>query len=211
MPEDISHPVFARIYPRIERFALTHGAAAHREELLDGAGGRILEIGVGTGANIPFYPPAVESLVAVEPEPRLRARAQRASEEAPFPVEVVPGRAEQLPFPDDAFDTVIVSLVLCSVRDVDRAVTEIRRVLRPDGHLRFYEHIRSDRPRFARMQRSLDLIWPRLGGNCHLSRDPESALVRNGLAVETVRHFDFAINGRLNPSSPCAIGRASAE
>lgn len=209
MAKDISHPFFARIYPRIERFAQTHGAAAHREELLAGVGGRVLEIGAGTGANIPFYPPTVERLVAVEPEPRLRGHAQRASREAPFPVDVLAGTAEQLPVPDASFGTVIVSLVFCSVRDVDHAVTEIRRVLRPGGQLRFYEHVRSDRPRFAKVQRLLDLVWPLLGAGCHLTRNPEAAFTRNGLRIDTVRRFDFTINGRLNPSSPCVIGRAS--
>jgi ubiquinone/menaquinone biosynthesis C-methylase UbiE len=209
MAQDISHPFFARIYPRIERFAQTHGAAAHREELLDGVDGRVLEIGAGTGANIPFYSTAVERLVAVEPEPRLRAHAQRASGRAPFPVEVRAGTAEELPVPDASFDAVVVSLVLCSVRDVDRAVAEIRRVLRPGGELRFYEHVRSGRARFAKVQRLLDLFWPLLGGGCHLTRDPEPAFVRNGLRIEAVRRFDFLIDGRPNPASPCVIGRAS--
>lgn len=210
MAKDISHPLFARLYPRIERFARTHGAAGHREELLDGVAGRVLEIGIGNGANIPFYPREVDELVAVEPEPRLRAQARRASPQAPFPVTVRPGTAEELPFADASFDTVVVSLVLCSVRDVDRAAAEIRRVLRPGGELRFYEHIRSGRRRFATMQRRLDVVWPVLGGGCHLSRDPEAAFERNELSIESARHFDFLINGRPNPSSPCVIGRASA-
>jgi SAM-dependent methyltransferase len=206
---DISRPVFARIYPRIERFARAHGADAHREELLDGVAGRVLEIGAGAGANFRFYPSAVDYFVAVEPEPRLRAQAERAAREVPFPVEVLSGTAEDLPVPNGAFDTVVASLVLCSVQNVDRSVAEIRRVLKPGGELRFYEHILSLRPRFARAQRAANLIWPIFFGGCHLTRDPESAFVRGGLRIDHARHFDFLINGRPNPSSPFVIGCAS--
>lgn len=209
MRTEISHPVFARVYPRIERFAQMHGAAAHREELLKGVTGRVLEIGAGTGANFRFYPPTITHLVAIEPEPRLRAQATEAARDMPFPVDVLAGRAEEMPVPDRAFDVVVVSLVLCSVSDVDRVVAEIRRVLRPGGEVRYYEHVRSTRARFARFQRALDTVWPLLGGGCHLTRDPESAFIRGGLRIDEARHFDFTINGRLSPSSPCVIGRAS--
>lgn len=209
MRTEISHPVFARAYPRLERFAQAHGAAAHREELLEGVTGRVLEIGAGTGANFRFYPPTITSLVAIEPEGHLRAQAERAARNTPFPVDVLAGRAEDMPLPDRVFDTVILSLVLCSVSDVDRAVAEICRVLRSSGQVRYYEHVRSPRARFARFQRALDTVWPVLGGGCHLTRDPESAFVRGGLRIDEARHFDFTINGRLTPSSPCVIGRAS--
>lgn len=209
MPTEISHPIFARVYPRIERLARAHGADAHREELLAGVSGGVLEVGAGTGASFHFYPASVEQLVALEPEPRLRAQAGRAARELPLPVDVMAGRAEELPVPDSAFDTVVASLVLCSVRDVDRAVTEIRRVLRTGGELRFYEHIRSERPKFARRQRAVSVIWPLLGGGCHLARDPEASFVKAGFRIDQARHFDFEINGRLTPSSPTVIGRAS--
>lgn len=208
MATEISHPLFARVYPRIERFARSHGADAHREELLDGVSGRVLEIGAGTGANFSLYPDGVRELVAVEPEPRLRAQAEQAARRVPFPVDVRAGTAEQLPLPDASFDTVIVSLVLCSVRDVDRTVAEIKRVLRPDGELRYYEHIRAADAKFAKRQRLLNLVWPRLAGGCQLTRDPEAAFRRAGFRIERARHFDFLINGRRNPSSPTVIGRA---
>lgn len=209
MASDCSHPLFARIYPRVDAFAQRHGGLAHRQELLEGLHGRVLEVGAGAGANFPHYPPEVEELIAVEPEPRLRAQAQRAAAGAACPVDVRPGAAEDLPLPGDRFDTVVVSLVLCSVRDPARALSEIRRVLRPGGQLRFYEHVRSERPGFARFQRVLDVVWPRMAAGCHLTRDTDAAIARSGLRIDQSRHFDFLINGRMTPSSPCVIGRAT--
>lgn len=209
MASDCSHPLFARIYPRVDAAAQRHGGLAHREELLEGVRGRVLEIGAGAGANFPRYPADVEELVAVEPEPRLRAMAERAAGAAACPVDVRPGRAEDLPLPDASFDTAVVSLVLCSVRDLDRALAEVVRVLKPGGKLRFYEHVRSRRPKFARFQRALDVVWPYLGAGCHLTRDTDTAIARAGLHIERARHFDFLVNGRMTPSSPCVIGRAT--
>ncbi|WP_245238552.1 class I SAM-dependent methyltransferase [Streptomyces sp. MZ04] len=118
------------------------------------------------------------------------------------------GRVEQLPVPTGSFDVVVISRVLCSVKDVSGALAELRRVLRPGGELRFYEHIRSGRPGLARTQRALDLIWPLVTGGCHLARRTEAALAAHGLRITDARHFDLLVAGRVTPASPCVIGRA---
>ncbi|GAA0491456.1 class I SAM-dependent methyltransferase [Streptomyces olivaceiscleroticus] len=204
----VRHPLFARIYPKINAFAEAHGALEHRQELLAGATGQIMEVGAGTGANFPHYPEQVDQVIAVEPEPRLRQLAEQAAAKAPVPVEIRAGRAEDLPLPDASVDGAVLSLVLCSLPDVRRALSEVARVLRPGGALYFYEHVRSGSPRFARKQRLLNPVWSLLAGGCQLTRDSQQAIVDAGFAIERVRHFDFLVNGRTTPSSPCIIGVA---
>ena len=119
------------------------GVAEHRRELLAGISGRVVEIGAGTGANFAHYPEGVREIVAVEPEPYLRARAATAATDVISPVRVVDAVADQLPFEDGSFDVAVSSLVLCSVADQPAALAELHRVLRPGGELRFYEHVRA--------------------------------------------------------------------
>ncbi|MEV5414491.1 class I SAM-dependent methyltransferase [Thermopolyspora sp. NPDC052614] len=204
-----AHPLFARLYPRSAEYEDAHGGLEHRRELLAEVGGRVLEIGAGHGANFRHYPPAVRQVIAIEPEPQLRRLAERAAADAPVPVEVRAGYAERLPLADGSVDVVVASQVLCSVRDLPRALAEAGRVLRPGGRLHFYEHVRSRRPGFARTQRALDLIWPLQGAGCHLARDIERAIGEAGFVIERIRRFDFLINGRTTPSSPRVIGVAT--
>lgn len=208
MTATVSHPLFARLYPRINAFTEAHGGLEHRRELLAGARGRAVEIGAGTGANFRHYPPEVEQVIAVEPEPRLRALAEKAAADAAVPVEVLAGRAEELPIEDAGADVAVMSLVLCTIDDVPGALAEAVRILKPTGELRFYEHVRSPRPRFFRVQRLLRPAWRVCGGGCHLTRDTERAITDAGFTIKAVRRFDFLINGRLNPASPTIIGTA---
>lgn len=208
MSTEVSHPLFARLYPRINAFTESHGGREHRQELLAGVAGRVLEVGAGHGANFAYYPPEVDQVIAVEPEPRLRVLARQAAALAPVPIEVRAGRAEALPVPDGSVDTVVASLILCTVADVPQALTETLRVLRPHGELRFYEHVRSERTRLARVQQAANLVWPLVGGGCHLTRDTARAITHAGFTIERVRRFDFLVNGRTVPSSPTIIGTA---
>ncbi|MEU3708497.1 class I SAM-dependent methyltransferase [Streptomyces catenulae] len=208
MTKTVSHPLFARMYPRINAFAEAHGSLDHRRELLDGVRGRVVEIGAGTGANFRHYGPDVEQVIAVEPEPRLRALAEQSAKTGSAPVSVLPGRAEELPVDDGVADVVVASLVLCTIADVPAALAEAARVLKPTGELRFYEHVRSGRPGFLRWQRLLDPLWRLLGGGCHLTRDTVRAITDAGFTIEQVRHFEFLIKGRAGLASPSVIGIA---
>lgn len=202
------HPIFARLYARVAPAAEGKGAAAHRDELLAGLRGRVIELGAGSGLNFAHYPAAVSEVVAIEPEPYLRGRAQQAARGAPAPVTVLDGAADRLPAGDGAFDAAVASLVLCTVPDPPSALAELHRVLRPGGELRFYEHVVSDGPRAAALQRGLDGwgIWPRLAGGCHLARDTAAAIARAGFTIERCRRFAFAAGGPV--SLPHILGVA---
>ena len=177
------------------------GVGDQRRELLAGSAGRVIEIGAGTGANFPLYPAGVLEVVAVEPEPYLRGRAEAATAGSSVPVRVVDAVADQLPFEDASFDVAVASLVLCSVADQPTALAEVRRVLRPGGELRFYEHVRAESHGLASVQRAADVVWPFFGGGCHASRDTLRAITGAGFAVEHVRRFSFR---------PCFIGALTA-
>jgi SAM-dependent methyltransferase len=205
---DLSHPIFARLYPRLDAGCARAGGAAHRAELLAGASGRVLEVGAGYGANFAHYPPEVTEVVAIEPEPRLRAQADRAAARAPVPVTVRPGLAEDLDLDDASFDVAVASLVLCSVRDPVRALAELRRVLRPGGELRYYEHVRGRTPGKTRFQRYADVLWPFFAAGCHVSRPTDEWIAGSGFTVRTERHFEFPEGGRGNPASPHVLGVA---
>ncbi|GAA2429869.1 class I SAM-dependent methyltransferase [Streptomyces mauvecolor] len=209
-PDAVHHPVFARFYARYsEAVDLRAGIAEHRHELLDGLSGRVIEIGAGNGLNFAHYPAAVSEVVAIEPERTLRQAAVRSALRAEVPVDVVPGAAEALPVKSEAFDAAVASLVLCSVRDLSRALGEIRRVLRPGGELRFFEHGRADGRVLATVQRGLDrTVWPLLFGGCHTARDPLGAIEAAGFEIAGYRHVRVPAKGVASPSSPCVLGVA---
>ncbi|MGW3513263.1 class I SAM-dependent methyltransferase [Streptomyces sp. NPDC000994] len=206
----VRHPVFARYYARASVAAETSmGIAGVRQRLLAGLSGRVIEIGAGNGLNFARYPGSVAEVVAIEPERLLRQRALEAAVRAELPVDVVPGCAEALPVKSEAFDAVVLAQVLCSVRDVPRALAEARRVLKPGGEVRFFEHGRGGGRAMTLTQRALDLtVWPLLSGGCHLSRDPVSALRDAGFELGPYRRMLVPEQGPVLPSSYCALGTA---
>ncbi|CAN5643162.1 class I SAM-dependent methyltransferase [soil metagenome] len=204
----VRHPIFARCYDKLSRGAEQQGAGDHRREALAGLSGRVVEVGAGNGLNFAYYPPEVTEVIAVEPEPHLRGIAERAAAVVSVAVRVVDGTAERLPLESGMFDAGVASLVLCSVADQRQALGELSRVLRPGGQLRFYEHVRSADPRYARMQRAADVVWPHLAGGCHTSHDTVAAIRAAGFSVEAVRLFRFPDTKLFIPASPHAIGRA---
>jgi ubiquinone/menaquinone biosynthesis C-methylase UbiE len=152
----------------------------------------VIEVGSGIGSNFPHYPPTVSEVIAVEPEPYLRARSEQAAASAPVPVRVVDGVADDLPVEDGSLDAGVVSLVLCSVPDQDSALTELHRKIRAGGELRFLEHVISNRESRRRVQRFLDrTFYPRVAGGCHLTRDTRAAIERAGFNVQRSRRFPF--------------------
>jgi ubiquinone/menaquinone biosynthesis C-methylase UbiE len=206
--DSVHHPLFARLYERLSEHEDRRGGREHRIELLGGLSGRVIEVGAGNGRNFAHYPASVTEVLAVEPEPRLRASAQRAAADAQIPIEVVAGLAERLPAADGSFDAGVASLVLCTVPDQRAAVEELRRVIRPGGELRFYEHVVSRRPVTARIQHALDAtLWPRLAGGCHLGRDTLPAIEAAGFDVESSRRFAFGPSA-MGPQIAHIIGKA---
>jgi ubiquinone/menaquinone biosynthesis C-methylase UbiE len=161
------------------------GLREQRHDLLTQATGATIEIGAGTGLNLPHYPPAVTRLALIEPDPhmsqRLRRRAARSGRDA----EIGSATADRLPFPDASFDTAVVTFTLCSVPDEQVALREITRVLAPGGRLLFLEHVRSADPHIAAKQDKAPFPYPLIG--CHPNRDTLREIKASPLAVESVR------------------------
>lgn len=194
--------VLARILDRGMR-----GVDPLRGELLAPATGRVIEIGFGTGANLPYYPPAVTSLVAVEPSEGLAVHARRrlAAWGRPFEVLVQSG-SRPLPLPDAAFDTAVITFVLCSARRVPELLAETRRLLRPGGALLLAEHIAAAPGPLRSLQHLLRPAWQACLGGCDPTRDPREALIAAGFSVGELhtRPLDMPL-----PVRPGLLGRAT--
>jgi ubiquinone/menaquinone biosynthesis C-methylase UbiE len=185
------------------------GVAEYRTRLLAGLRGQVVEVGAGNGLNFGHYPPEVEGVLAVEPEPYLRAAALRNAARAPVPVEVVDGVAEELPVGDATQDAAVASLMLCSVADQSAALREMHRVVRPGGQLRFFEHVRADTAGLQRLQAVLDAtLWPILFGGCHTGRDTAAAIEAAGFTLERLDRLRFPEAGIPTPTSAHIIGIA---
>src|SRR4051794_29520444 len=208
MPADFKrHPMFARMWKRMTAKGESDEAIAHRTEMLADLEGEVIEVGAGNGLNFAWYPASVTRLVAVEPEPILREVAGRAAAKAPFPVEVVDGVAERIPAEDATFDAGVACLMLCTV-DAAPALAELRRVIKPGGELRFYEHVVSESPRVAGFQGVADHLWTRVAGGCHLTRDTSAAIEAAGFEIEASRRFTFSPMPGVG--LPHILGRARA-
>jgi len=177
---------YAQNYDRIFRPAETAGLSMERRRLLAEACGETIEIGAGTGLNLAHYPDRVTRLVLVEPDRHMASRLRRRVAEVRPETEVLDASADRLPFPDDSFDTAVVTFVLCSVSDVGVALDEISRVLRPGGQLLFAEHVRSADPAVAAKQDHPSFLYKLMG--CHPNRATLDAITASPLRVEQVRH-----------------------
>jgi ubiquinone/menaquinone biosynthesis C-methylase UbiE len=205
----VRHPIFARFFDRLSRL-MEREVGEPRQELLAGLSGRVVEIGAGNGMNFRHYPTGVDEVVALEPEAYLRDKAEETARDASVRVTVRNGLADPLPLLDSEFDAAIACLVLCTVPEPGRALSELRRVLKPGGELRFLEHVRSERPRKARFQDRLDRsgIWPRVGGGCHCARDTLAAIEAAGFQIERSRSLDFGPSWII--TNPHVLGVARA-
>jgi ubiquinone/menaquinone biosynthesis C-methylase UbiE len=179
-----------------------------RERVISQAKGRVLEIGVGSGLNFPFYGAGVTDIVGVEPSARLTEMASRAAVSTKIPFTLLRGFAESIPIEDGTFDTVVTTWTLCSIRDVDRALAEIRRVLRPSGQLLFVEHGLAPEESVRKWQHRLTPAWKKIGGGCHLNRPIRSLIENTGFGIQQLatgyargpKPMTFMYEGRATPA-----------
>ena len=155
-----------------------------RSRVVSAAEGRVLEIGIGSGLNLPFYTAQVRQIFGLDPSPPLLARARNRVLTTQPLVQFLAGSAEQIPLDTCSVDTVVMTWVGCSIADISRALDEIRRVLRPGGHLLFVEHGRAPQQKIARWQDRLDPLWVRIAGGCHINRSPDVLIRQAGLRLD---------------------------
>jgi ubiquinone/menaquinone biosynthesis C-methylase UbiE len=178
--------LFDTLTARREQLAL----AAHRRRVLQHARGQVLDVGAGTAANVEHYPSSVDHVVLLDPHPGMLERAAAKARRAPVSTSVRPGRAEQLPFDDGSFDTLVFTLCLCTVTDVPSALAEAARVLRHGGRLLVLEHVRSTDPVLARWQDRLAPVQRLLAQGCNPNRDTLGAIRTAGFDFEWLDQFD---------------------
>jgi len=198
--------VFAALYDPVLAVAERAGLTELRRTVLAGARGRVIEIGAGTGLNLPLYPAGVERIVVTEPDSLMLQRLHRRTAGAPAPVELALAHAEQLPFADRSFDTAVSTLALCTVADVVASTRELRRVLRPDGQLLLLEHIRADTAGLASWQDRVAPAWQRLARGCRCNLDTVAALEQAGFDVADLERRRW--RGIPPVLSPLAVGTA---
>ena len=182
--------------------------APYRARIAGAASGRVLDVGIGSGLNLPFYGDRIERVYGIDPSPELLRFAETRAARASAPVELLLGSGEALPFADRALDTVVLTFTLCTIVDPGRALAEIRRVLRPGGQLLFAEHGRAPEADVARWQDRLTPVWKRLGGGCHLNRKPDDLIRSAGFGLDGVetrylkgpRPMSFVYTGLARPN-----------
>ena len=174
-----------RIVPRLCHLTMrSRRLLPYRQRLAGAAEGQVLEIGVGSGLNLPFYGPKATRVLGLEPSPGLIAMARQAARQASVPTAFLAGSAERIPLDDGSVDSIVMTWVGCSIPDVDAALREMRRVLRPGGRLLFVEHGRSPDPSVERWQNRLTPLWQRVSAGCHLNRKIDDLLPQAGFRVE---------------------------
>ncbi len=180
-----------------------------RERVLARVAGRVLEIGIGAGMNLPLYGPCVREIIGLEPSPELLAMAERVAEQSTMPVRLIGASAERMPIESQSVDTVVTTWTLCSIADAPRALSEMRRVLKSDGQLLFVEHGLAPEESVRRWQNRLTPVWKRIGGGCHLNRPIRSLIENAGFAIAHVetrymrgpRPMTFMYEGRATPQA----------
>ncbi|MGH7101835.1 MAG: class I SAM-dependent methyltransferase [Acetobacteraceae bacterium] len=179
-----------------------------RRRVIGRAEGRVLEIGIGSGLNLPLYGPGVRSVIGLEPSPELMRMARPRAAASLVPVELLEASAEALPLEHASIDTVVTTWTLCTVPDAEAALAEVRRVLKPGGKLLFVEHGRAPEPGVARWQDRLDPLWRRVAGGCHLNRRIDALITEGGFTIEAMtntrvpgpRTHTFLYEGQAHPA-----------
>lgn len=176
-----------QIFPRLLDFAMRHREfTRYRERIVPQARGTVLEVGVGSGLNFPFYGSSVERLYALDPSEELLRMTGRKMEAAPFPVELVAQPAESLPLADQSIDTVVTTFTICSIGEPLQALREMRRVLRPGGRLLFAEHGLAPELSVRRWQHRLNPLWHAISGGCNLDRDMSTLIRTAGFSITEI-------------------------
>jgi ubiquinone/menaquinone biosynthesis C-methylase UbiE len=176
-----------RIVPYLVQAAMRQETlAAYRQRVVSGASGRILEVGIGSGINLRYYGDRAENVIGLDPSAKLLEMANVADRRTGLPVELVKGSAEMIPIEDKSVDTVLTTWTLCSIPDVNRALSEIRRVLKPSGRLLFVEHGLSPDDKVRRWQNRLNPIWKRVAGGCNLNRGVTQLIEVAGFRIERI-------------------------
>jgi len=197
------------ILPRLLHMVMQQEAMVpFRRRVIGAADGRVLEVGIGSGLNLPLYGPSVRSVIGLDPSHELLRMARDRAATAPVPVELLEGSAETVPLDDASIDTVVTTWTLCTIPDAPRALSELRRVLRPGGALLFVEHGRAPEPGVARWQDWLDPMWRRLAGGCHLNRKIDDLISGAGFRIDALtnarlpgpRTHTFLYEGRARPA-----------
>lgn len=173
-----------RILPHLINLSMRNRQVVrHRRRVIPAATGRVLEVGIGSGLNLPFYSSAVTEVVGVDPSARLIAMARRAVNDLPFGIEFAAQSAEAMPFEDRSFDSVVCTWTLCSIPDARAALAEMRRVLKPGGGLIFIEHGASPDHRVASWQNRLNPVWTRFAGGCQINKPIDTLVTGSGFSI----------------------------
>jgi len=198
---------FSALYDRILKGTEDAGMRDKRREVLARATGRTIDVGAGTGANLGLFPDGLSEVVMAEPDPHMTKRLRAKIAETGSGVELVEAGAEKLPFPDDSFDTVVFTLVLCTVPDPAAALAEAARILKPGGQMLFVEHVRAEEPDLARWQDRLERPWKFFADGCRCNRDTVAGIEASPLKVEEVERGELPKSPPI--VKPLVWGRAT--
>ena len=194
-----------RCLPHLLNLAMKHrDLAVYRQRVVPAARGRVLEIGIGSGLNVPFYGSGVDEVTGLEPSPRLLAMAERQAKNTHAPLVMIQGSAEAIPLDDSSFDTIVTTWTLCSIANVRAALAEMRRVLKPTGELLFVEHGKAPDQAVRWVQDQLNPFWKPIAGGCHLNRKIDNLISDAGFEITNLqcgymrgpRPFTFMYEGR---------------
>ncbi len=184
--------LMAQFYDRIIKDAETKCLGKWRKELLSNLSGEVLEIGCGTGINLDYYPNTVTHLTLLEPDPNMRKKLQEKiafQTQTKFVIEILDSKAESIPSLDNSFDAVISTLVLCSVKNQNKVLSEVYRVLNSNGEFIFIEHIlANNNPKRLKWQQRLEPIWKVISCGCHITRPTENMMIKAGFSFSEISH-----------------------
>jgi len=165
--------------------------APYRDRVVSSARGRVLEVGIGSGLNLPFYASAATNIIGLDPSPKLLEMGNKAARKTPIPLRLIEGTAAAIPIEDHDVDAIVTTWTMCSIPEIQSALQEMRRVLRPGGRLFFVEHGRATEPRVRWWQDHLTPAWKHLSGGCHLNRAIDEFVENAGFRIERyLRHCD---------------------